>query len=98
MVRILKRWRFKEVIGFLLRIRDVTVMRCNLLIVIGGASLPLASYSRSMASSFVDFVSQARGIVFYGSVASLGQHFTCYLEPHNRLYSNCVVWMLLSGH
>ena len=34
-----------------------------------------------------------------GSVASFGQHFTCYLEPHNRFYYlNCIAWLLLSGH
>ena len=51
-----------------------------------------------MASSLVDFVTQARGIAFHGSVASFGQHFTCYLELQNWFYSNCVAWMLLSGH
>ena len=30
-----------------------------------------------MASLLVDFVPQARGIAFYSSVASFGQHFTC---------------------
>jgi len=34
-----------------------------------------------MASvSLVDSVSQAKGIPFYGCVASVGQYFTCYLE------------------
>ena len=45
------------------------------------------------ASSLLDFVLRAKGIVFYGSVASFDQHFMCYLE-HN----SCVAWMLLSGH
>jgi len=31
-------------------------------------------------ASLVDFMSQANGIAFYGSFASVGQHFTCYLE------------------
>jgi len=31
-------------------------------------------------ASLVDFASQAKGITFYGSVASVGQHFTCFLE------------------
>ena len=30
-------------------------------------------------ASLLDFVSQTRGIVFYSSVASFGQHFTCDL-------------------
>ena len=38
-------------------------------------------------------MSQARGIVFYGSVTSFGQHFKCYMELHNS-----VALMLLSGH
>ena len=41
---------------------------------------------------------RAKGIAFYGSAASFNQHFICYLEPHDRFYSNCVAWMLLSGH
>ena len=53
---------------YLLCIRDATVMHCVcLLFWVRGR---LASYSRSMASSLVDFVSKARGITFYCSIAS----------------------------
>ena len=46
-----------------------------------------------------DFVSQARGIAFNGGVASVSQHFMCYVEPHNRFDSNCVAMMMMtSGH
>jgi len=31
-------------------------------------------------ASLVDSVSQCKGKTFNGSVASVGQHFTCYLE------------------
>jgi len=31
-------------------------------------------------ASLVDSASQAKGITFYGSVASVGQHLACYLE------------------
>ena len=48
--------------GFLLRIRDVTVM-CR-------ARWP-ASYKGMAASSLVDFVFQAKGIAFSGSAATL---------------------------
>ena len=51
-----------------------------------------------MTSLLVNFVFQAKGIALYGSAASFGQHFMCYLEPHNSFYSNCVAYMLLSGH
>ena len=51
-----------------------------------------------MASTLVDFVSQARGISFYGDSTSVGQHFTCYVEPHNRFDLNCVALMMTSGH
>ena len=64
-VRVVKQLRYKVAIGFLLCIRDVTVMRRTHLL-----SWP-ASYSRSMvASSLVDFVFQAKCIVLYGSKAS----------------------------
>ena len=45
-----------------------------------------------MVSWLVDFVSWGRGITFCGSVASVGRHFTCYLEPHNGFYSNHVAF------
>jgi len=32
------------------------------------------------SASFVDSVSQAKGITFYSSAASVGQHFMCNLE------------------
>jgi len=33
-----------------------------------------------VSASLVDSVSQAKGITFYSDIASIGQHFTCYLE------------------
>ena len=64
-VRLVQQLRYKVAIGFLLCIRDVTVMHCTHLL------FWLASYSRSMAaSSLVDFVFQAKCFVFYGSKAS----------------------------
>ena len=59
---------YKGPIGFLLRIRDITVntprafIVLAILVAIRGASLPLACYSRSMASSLVDFVFEAKAI------------------------------------
>ena len=50
------------------------------------------------ASSFVDFVFRAKGIVFYGGAASFNKHFMCYLESYDRFYSNSAAWMLLSRH
>ena len=51
------------------------------------------------ASLLVDFVFRGNGIAFYGSEASFNQQFMCcYVTPHNRFYSNCIAWMLLSGH
>ena len=77
----------------------VAFIALAILMAIRGASLPSARYvQQNMASLLVDLESQARGITFYGSVASFSQHLTCYLEPHNRFYSNCVALMLLSGY
>jgi len=33
-----------------------------------------------VSASLVDSVSQAKGITFYGSAASVGQHLACYLD------------------
>ena len=40
------------------------------------------------ASSLVDFVFQAKCILFYGSKASFNYHFICYLEP---LFELCIL-------
>ena len=58
MVRVVKQCRYKAALEFLLRIHDVTVMRC--------ASLLFwpASYSSMAASPLVEFVFQAKGITF----------------------------------
>jgi len=36
------------------------------------------------SASFIEFVSQAKGIMFYSSLASVGQHFRCYIERTTR--------------
>ena len=64
-------WRFATCLGCNSNAPCALIILATLVFVaIRCASLSLASYSRSMASLLVDFVSQATVIVFYGSVAN----------------------------
>jgi len=46
---------------------------------------------------YVHFLLQAKGIMFHGSLASIGQYIYVLFRAHNRSDSNCVALMLLSG-
>jgi len=55
---------------------------------------PLLARKVSMASaSLVDSASQAKGITFYGCVASVGQHLACQKLRH--LASEAARWLIL---
>ena len=71
-------------IGFLLHIRDVTVMRHS-----RSSLFRLASYRSMAASSLVDFVFRSKGITFYGSAASFNQHFIAIQSTQQVLFELC---------
>ena len=43
-----------------------------------------------MATVLAVFLSEVRGIMFYGSTTYVGQRFSCYLEPSNPFDVNCI--------